>query len=116
MTRCIDEVDLVAIAVRRLVLHAHGRRLDRDPPLSLEIHAVEELLTHVTVGDCPGELQQPVRQRALPMIDVCDDRYRALMQLFHRKDATPWRDGQEAAGRSTMLCYPLSPHPDKEVK
>jgi small subunit ribosomal protein S20 len=45
------------------------------------------------------------------VIDVCDYRYRALMHLVHRKEATSWRDEQEAAGRSTTLCYPVSTHP-----
>jgi hypothetical protein len=79
----VDEVELVGHAVLGDVLHAHGRGLDRDPTLALEIHSIQELRAHVTVGDGVGELQNPVGERALTVVYVADDGEGTLMRLIH---------------------------------
>ena len=61
--RGVDQVELVGQPVRRRVVHAHGLRLDRDPPLALEVHRVEHLAAHVAVAQRPGGLEDAVRQR-----------------------------------------------------
>ena len=43
----VDQVELVALSVARVVHDAHRLRLDRDAALALEVHLVEELLLHV---------------------------------------------------------------------
>lgn len=48
MTRRVDEIELVGLAVIGLVEHANGLRLDGDATLALDIHRVEHLLDHVT--------------------------------------------------------------------
>ena len=48
-------------------------RLDGDPALPLDIHPVEVLGAHIPVGDHTGQLQHPVGQRRLPVINVSDD-------------------------------------------
>jgi hypothetical protein len=48
-------------------------RLDGDPALALDVHAVEVLGTHVAALDDAGDLQHPVGQRRLAVVDVGDD-------------------------------------------
>ena len=40
-------MQLVGLAVARLVEHAHRLGLDGDPPLALEVHGVQELGAHL---------------------------------------------------------------------
>ena len=57
----------------RCVVHRHGAGLDRDAPLALQVHVVEQLLVHLALADGAGVFQQPVGQRALAVVDVGDD-------------------------------------------
>ena len=70
----VDQVQVIRLAVVSRVVHAHGLRLDRDPALALEIHRVEQLRHVVAVGDRPGELEDPIGERRLAVVDVGDDR------------------------------------------
>src|SRR5207253_823700 len=47
--------------------------LDRDAALALEVHPVEVLRAHVAGGDRAGQLEEAVRERRFPVIDVGDD-------------------------------------------
>ncbi len=47
--------------------------LDRDAPLALEVHGIEQLILGIALGDGARELEQPVRKRGLPVIDMGDD-------------------------------------------
>ena len=82
VTGRVDQVQLVPLPE-----HAHGLRLDRDPALALELHRVEQLLLHVPGGDRVGQLQDPIGQRRLPMVDVGDDREVADVCLVHVRSA-----------------------------
>jgi hypothetical protein len=77
----VDQVELVGLTVLRRVEHAHRLRLDRDAALALQIHGVEQLGTHRPRVDGLGELQDPVRQRRLAVVDVGDDREVADVRL-----------------------------------
>ena len=57
-----------------LPVEADVLRLDRDPALALEVHRVEVLGAHVPWVDRPGQLEEPVGERRLPVVDVADDR------------------------------------------
>ena len=50
VARRIDEVELVGVAVMRLVHHAYGVRFDGDAALPLEVHIVEDLGLHLARG------------------------------------------------------------------
>ena len=78
VARRVDQVELVA-----LPLDAHRLRLDRDPPLALELHRVEQLVPHVALGDGLRELENPVGEGRLAMVDVRDDREVADAALVH---------------------------------
>ena len=82
----VDEVELVALPG-----DADGLRLDRDPALALELHRVEQLVAHLAARHRLGHLEDPVRERRLPVVDVGDDREVADPALVHasRRPAAP---------------------------
>ena len=84
----VDQVEPVGQAVVGLVLEAHGAGLDRDPLLALEIHRIEHLARHLARVDRVRQLEQPIGERGLAMIDMRDDRKVAQAVLG---------DGHEAA-------------------
>ena len=70
----VDEVELVGLAVLRLVEDADGLGLDRDAALALEVHRVEHLRAHQPRVDGVRQLEDAIGQRRLPVVDVGDDR------------------------------------------
>ena len=70
----VDEVEPVLDAVARDVLQAHRAGLDRDALLALEVHRVEDLARHLARVDGVRQLEDPVRERGLAVVDVGDDR------------------------------------------
>ena len=78
----VDQVQLMALPG-----NPHRLGLDRDPPLALEIHRIEQLLAHVAVGDGVRELENPVGQGRLPVVDVGDDGEVADAALVHGNQA-----------------------------
>ena len=70
----VDELQLVGLAVAGGVEDPHGPGLDGDPALALEVHGVEQLGAHRPRIDRVGELEDPVGQRRLAVVDVGDDR------------------------------------------
>ena len=69
----IHEIELIGLAILGGVVEAHGLRLDGDAALLLDVHVIKDLLGHLAIGQPPAELNQPVRQRRLAMVDMGDD-------------------------------------------
>ena len=69
----VDEVELVLLPVEGGVVHPHGRELDGDAALALDVHAVEELLLHVALAHLPRELHDAVGDRRFAVVDVGND-------------------------------------------
>ena len=65
----VDEMEDMAVVEDPDVLG-----LDGDPPLPLYVHGVEVLLPHQPRIDRPGDLEDPVGQGGLAVVDVADDR------------------------------------------
>ncbi len=72
VARRVDEVELILLAILRVVVDADGLGLDGDAPLALQVHAVEHLLAHVALGHGVGHLQDAVGQGRFPVVDVGD--------------------------------------------
>jgi len=74
VSRRIDEVELVELAILVLVPQADGLGLDGDATFALEIHPVEhrEILV-IALLHCSRRLEQALGQGALAVIDVGDD-------------------------------------------
>ncbi len=68
VTGRVDEVEHVPVPRQPDVL-----RLDGDAALTLDVHAVQVLGAHVALLDHTGDLEHPVGQRRLAVVDVGDD-------------------------------------------
>ncbi len=79
----VDQVQLIGLPVATLEEHAHGLRLDRDPPLALQVHRVEHLRAHVAGCDGVRQLEDPVGERGLAVVDMGDDAEVADVDLVH---------------------------------
>ena len=71
VARRVDEVQHVRVV--ELVREPHGLRLDGDAPLPLQVHPVQVLVPHVPCRHRVGELEDPVGQRGLAVVDVGHD-------------------------------------------
>jgi hypothetical protein len=69
----VDQVQLVDLAIVGRVVEAHRLRLDGDAALALDVHRIENLLLHLALGKAPADLDQPVGQRRLAVVDVRHD-------------------------------------------
>ena len=74
MTRSVDEIQHISLAVLGLVVETDGSCLDGDAALTLKIHVVEDLILHDALLDRTAQLDEPVRQRRLTVVDVSDYR------------------------------------------
>ena len=72
MARRVDQIQLVRLAVP-VVAQANGTGLDGNASGPLQVHVVQQLVAHLAHADRAGVLQQPVRQRALAVVDVGDN-------------------------------------------
>ena len=73
VSRRVDQVEHVPLAVARGVFHLDGVALDGDALLAFEVHVVEYLRLHLALVQGVGFFQQPVGQRAFAVVDVGDD-------------------------------------------
>ena len=107
--RGVDEVELVRLAVLGLVLERRGLRLDRDAAFALEVHAVQNLGAHFTVGEPAAALNQAVGERRFAVVDVGDDG--KIADILHRHESVE-RDGgrgekaRRAEGKGTARRRP----------
>ena len=74
VARGIDQVELIGLAVLRLIVQTHGPGLDGDAALPLQVHVVQQLALHLPLGHRVAQLDEPVRQRGFSVVDVCNDR------------------------------------------
>jgi hypothetical protein len=73
VTRRVDQVEHVGLAVSCRVVQSNRVRLDGDAALALEVHGIENLSFHLARLQGAGEFEESVRQRRLAMVDVRDD-------------------------------------------
>ena len=87
----VDEIQLVGLAVARLVLQRSRLRLDGDAALALQVHGVEHLLGHLAVRQAAAALDEAVGKRRLAVVDVRDDR--EVADVLHRRVRIQWIKG-----------------------
>ncbi len=73
MSWSVDQIQDVSLSVFGFVIQPHALRFDRDATLALDVHAVEILGFHLTLGDRASEFQQAIGQRGFAVIDVRDN-------------------------------------------
>ena len=70
MSRRINQVEDVLLAVLCLIYNTDGLRLDGYTSLPLNIHVVKHLCLHLTAGKQSGLLNNTVRKGGLAMVNV----------------------------------------------
>jgi hypothetical protein len=73
VSRRIDQVQVVDLAVTRLVLQRRGLRLDGDATLALDIHRIEHLRLHLAIREPAAEMDDAIGKRRLAVVDMGDD-------------------------------------------
>ena len=86
---CVDEVELVKLAIVGAVIEAHGVRLDGDAALALQVHGIQDLLHHFALREGAGGFEQAVGQRGLTVVDVRNDRKIAYEFAIHEVRELP---------------------------
>jgi hypothetical protein len=66
----VHQVKLVGQPIVSGVAEADRLGLDGDPALFLNVHVIKDLCRHLTLGQPAGELDQPIRQRRLAVVNV----------------------------------------------
>jgi len=69
----IDEIQLVGLAIARSVIKRDAVGFDGDAALALEIHRIQHLGFHFTLGQTTTHLDKTVCQGRLAVIDMGDD-------------------------------------------
>ena len=70
----VHEVEDVGFAVPGAVFEPDGVGLDGDAAFALDVHRIEHLLDHIALRHRPRQLDEPVGERRLSMVDMRDDR------------------------------------------
>ncbi len=89
MTRGVDEVEFVLSAIVGPVHHAHRRGLDGHAALPFQVHAVQNLLRHLSRRNRASVLQEAVRQGGFAMIYVSDNAEIPNPILIHDEERCP---------------------------
>ncbi len=95
----IDQVEHVLAAVLAAPGQPDGLALDRDAALALDVHPVQVLRAHLAALDHAGELQHPVRERRLAVVDMGDDAEIADDRLIGPGRLGQRRGGEPGRGR-----------------
>ncbi len=118
VARRVDHVQLVGLAVARLVAQRDALRLDRDAALALQRHGVEHLGLHLAVLQAAAGLDEAVRQRRLAVVDVRDDREIAdFVHRFGHPGGMPEQSGRlylQRASHPRRLVTALADHPSRQ--
>ena len=88
MARRVDQVQVVNLAIARLVLQRGGLRLDGYPPLFLDVHRVKHLLAHLTVRQAAATRDEPIGQRGLAVVNMGDDG--KISDVLHHMPVKMW--------------------------
>jgi len=86
MARRVDQIEVVDLAIARLVLQRSGLRLDGYPTLFFDVHRVQDLGLHLALRQPAAPLDQAVGQRRLAMVDVRDDG--KISDVIHQRKAS----------------------------
>ena len=87
MARRIDQVEHIVLPILCTIGKGDRLALDRDPPLVLNIHVVQDLILEVPGRNNTRILNQAVCQRRLSMVDVRDNA--EIPNIFHQFNYNP---------------------------
>ena len=70
VTRGVDQIHLIGLAILCLIVHSNGTSFDRNTALLLQFHVVQHLGMQLSLRDRFGQFQQTVCQSGLAMVDM----------------------------------------------
>ena len=73
MARRINQVQLISLAILRLIIQPHGLRLNGDAAFALNIHIIQHLLRHFALAQTAGHLNQAVGQSRFAVVNMGND-------------------------------------------
>ena len=81
MSRGVNQVQQVGLAVFGFVVQRGSLRLNRDATLFFDVHAVQNLRTHFAVFQAAAELDEAVGEGGFAVVNVGDDG--EIADIFH---------------------------------
>lgn len=69
----VDQVEDIGLSIAGGITQTGRLGLDGDPPFPLQVHAVEDLVGHVTHLHRPGPFDQAISQSTFAVVNVGDD-------------------------------------------
>lgn len=72
MARRVNQIQNITFTAQ-LIIHPSRGELDRNSPLSFQIHRIQKLAFHFALGNRPGNFQKPIGQGGFPVINMGDD-------------------------------------------
>ena len=73
VTWCIDQIQLVSLAIFRLVIERDRIALDRDPTLAFDIHRIKHLLMQLPLLNGSTGLNQSICESGFAVVDMGND-------------------------------------------
>ena len=70
MSRGVNQVECVLLAILCHIVHLNGVRLNRNTLLSFEVHIIEHLRLHLSLIQSVCSLQQAIRQGRFTVVDM----------------------------------------------
>ena len=70
----VDHVELVLVAIIRIVIQRHALGFNRDATLTLNIHGIENLILHFTFTETTAYLDKTISQSRFAMVNMGNNR------------------------------------------
>ena len=73
MSRCVDEIELINLAIRGCVVERDALGFDGDPPLALQVHGIKDLFSHFPLAQATTKLDETIRDRGFSVVNVSNN-------------------------------------------
>jgi len=70
----VDHVELVLVAIIRIVIQRHALGFNRDATFTLNIHGIENLILHFTFTETTAYLDKTISQSRFAMVNMGNNR------------------------------------------
>ena len=81
MARCVDQIEAVRLAVSRLIREGNRLALDRNSPLTFNVHIIKYLIFGGSLVADTGIFDKPIGKGRLPVVNVGDNA--EVADIFH---------------------------------
>ena len=81
MARCVDQIEAVRLTVSGLIREGNRLALDRNSPLTFNIHIIQYLVFEGSLVAHTGILDKPICKGRLPVVNVGDNA--EVADIFH---------------------------------